>query len=66
MDLINELKSMGYKYIIMPKRNRTKFWATKANMVNGDFDDNSRFDEFVDDSKIFTVLPKGVFIDLNA
>ena len=45
MNLINELKDMGYNYIIMPKRNRSNFWATKAKMVNGDFNDNDDFDE---------------------
>ena len=66
MNLINELKAMGYKYIIMPKRNRSNFWATKAEMINGNFDDNDDFDEYADTDKIFAILPKGVFINLNA
>ena len=47
MDYINDLKEKGYLWIIMPKRNRKRFLATKADLgANGDFDDNDDFDEF--------------------
>lgn len=47
MDYINDLKEKGYLWIIMPKRNRKRFLATKADLgPNGDFDDNDNFDEY--------------------
>ena len=42
---LKELKESGYTYIMMPKRNKREFWATKANQKkDGTFRDNSNFD----------------------
>lgn len=44
---IENLYSEGYKYIIMPKKNRTEFYATKANQKkDGSFRDTSKFDTY--------------------
>lgn len=44
------LKSLyddGYRYIMMPKKNKKEFWATKANQKkDGTFRDASNFDSF--------------------
>ena len=66
---IDELKSKGYQYIFMPKRNKSEFYATKTNQKkDGSFRDNSNFDVFRL-SKTEEWIPgndtKGVFIRLN-
>ena len=47
MDFITDLKEKGYLWVIMPKKNRRRFLATKADLSpNGEFDDNDIFDEY--------------------
>ena len=44
---LENLYNEGYQYIIMPKRNKTEFFATKANQKkDGSFRDASKFDGF--------------------
>lgn len=47
MDFVNDLKEKGYLWIIMPKRNRKRFLATKADIgPDGKFKDDDLFDEY--------------------
>lgn len=47
MDFITDLKEKGYLWVIMPKKNRRRFLATKADLgPNCEFDDNDIFDEY--------------------
>lgn len=47
MDFVQDLKEKGYLWIIMPKRNRKRFFATKADIgPDGQFKDDDVFDEY--------------------
>ncbi len=47
MKFINDLKEKGYLWIIMPKRNRKRFYATKEDIgPDGKFKDDDKFDEY--------------------
>ncbi len=47
MEFVNDLKEKGYLWIIMPKRNRKRFFATKADIgPDGQFKDDDVFDEY--------------------
>ena len=37
MNFLNDLKEKGYLWAIMPKRNRKRFFVTKANTINGQY-----------------------------
>ena len=59
----------GYQYIVMPKKSRSKFYATKANQKkNGSFRDTAKFD-LMELSKNEKWIPgpdsKGMFIRLD-
>ena len=60
----------GYQYIVMPKKNRTEFYATKANQKkDGTFRDTAKFDVMKldgSDEWIPGSDSKGVFIKLGA
>lgn len=66
---LKDLQDQEYKYIIMPKKNRTEFYATKANQKkDGTFRDTAKFDvmKLVDlDEWIPGNDSKGVFIHLD-
>ena len=65
---LKSLQSDGYQYIIMPKKNRTEFYATKSNQKkDGTFRDTAKFDGFklVDSDEWIPGADKGVFIRLD-
>lgn len=67
MNWINELKQKGYKYLVMPKRNKKSFFATKAvQKKDGSFKDTANFDEYQLDKDEEWPFDKNVFINLQA
>ena len=64
MDFLNDLKEKGYLWTIMPKRNRKRFFVTKANTVNGQFQDDDKFDEYALEKNETRDLEKGVWYKL--
>ena len=69
MEIFNDLRENGYKYIVIPKRNKTRLWATKAKIKkDGTFRDSALFEEFRCNSQIekeaLKILPKDVVITL--
>lgn len=64
MDFLNDLKEKGYLWTIMPKRNRKRFFVTKANTVNGQFQDDDKFDEYALEKNETWDLEKGVWYKL--
>lgn len=67
---LKNLHDEGYQYIVMPKKNRTEFYATKANQKkDGTFRDTAKFDVMKlngSDEWIPGSDSKGVFIKLGA
>lgn len=67
---LNDLHKDGYQYVVMPKKNRTEFYATKANQKkDGTFRDTAKFDVMKlegSDEWIPGSDSKGVFIKLGA
>lgn len=66
---IANLKSNGYKYIVMPKGKSKKFYATKSDkrMKNGKFYANEEFDEYALNKEELWIPgkdTKGVYIKL--
>jgi len=45
-ELRDSLRKDGYKYAFMLASNKKEYFATKEEMINGDFDDNSDWDCF--------------------
>ena len=67
---LKDLQNEGYKYMIMPKGSRKKFYATKGDMLKTrvDFRDNVEFGEFkLEENDIwpFGSEAKGIFINLT-
>ena len=66
---LNDLHKEGYQYIVMPKRNKSEFYATKANQKkDGSFRDTSKFDIYrleKGESWIPGDDTKNIFICLN-
>ena len=67
---LKDLYDDGYQYIVMPKKNRSEFFATKANQKkDGSFRDASKFDSFKlegEEEWIPSPDSKGVFIKLSS
>lgn len=67
---LSDLHKDGYQYVVMPKKNRTEFYATKANQKkDGTFRDAAKFDVMKlegSDEWIPGSDSKGVFIKLVA
>ena len=60
MNFVQDLKEKGYLWIIMPKKNRKRFLATKADIgPNGQFKDDDIFDEYSLDKNETWDLEKG-------
>lgn len=64
MNFLNDLKEKGYLWAIMPKRNRKRFFVTKADTVNGQFQDDDKFDEYALEKNEIWDLEKGVWYKL--
>ena len=64
MDFLNDLKEKGYLWTIMPKRNRKRFFVTKADTVNGQFQDDDKFDEYTLEKNEIWDLEKGIWYKL--
>ena len=65
MDYINELIEKGYKYLIMPTRNKKTFFATKAvQKKDGTFKDSANFDEYQLTKDEMWPFDKNVYINL--
>ena len=64
MDFLNDLKEKGYLWAIMPKRNRKRFFVTKANTINGQFKDDDKFDEYTLEKNEIWDLEKGIWYKL--
>ena len=64
MDYLNVLKEKGYLWVIMPKRNRKRFLATKADTINGQFQDDDKFDEYSFETGEKWELEKGIWYRL--
>lgn len=64
MDYLNDLREKGYLWVIMPKRNRKRFFATKADTVNGQFQDDDRFDEYALEAGETWDFEKGIWYKL--
>ena len=66
---LKDLQDEGYQYIIMPKKNKSEFYATKANQKkDGTFRDTAKFDVFKlenSDEWIGGKDTKGVFLHLD-
>lgn len=66
---LKDLQDEGYQYIIMPKKNKTEFFATKANQKkDGSFRDTAKFDVFKldkEDEWVGGRDSKGIFIHLD-
>lgn len=65
MKLIEELKEQGYKMILIPKRSRTKFYATKEEYP---LKDDANIDEYIaetdEEKAALKVLPRNTWINL--
>ena len=64
MNYLDDLKEKGYLWAIMPKRDRKRFLATKADTVNGKFNNNDLFDEYSLEKGETWDLEKGVWYKL--
>ena len=71
MEIFEKLKKDGYRYIIIPKKSRIRFWATKDKMKKDNtFKDSTIFKEFrlttnLEKRAFNEVLPKDVFINIT-
>lgn len=66
---LKDLYDKGYQYVVIPKKNKKEFYATKANQKkNGTFRDTAKFDTMKltgTDEWIPGSDAKGVFIKLD-
>ena len=67
-ELVEFLRSSGYRYLIVPARNRKRFLATKAKLNGSDFRPDDIFDEYTvetaSEQEFYNMLQKGVFYKL--
>lgn len=67
-ELVEFLRSSGYRYMIVPVRNRKRFLATKAQLNGPDFRSDDLFDEYTvetaSEQEFYNMLQKGVFYKL--
>lgn len=66
LGFLNQLKEDGFKYIIVPKRSRTKLLAAKVDLPLKDTDTIYEFTMDTDlEKEALKVLPKNTWIDIN-
>lgn len=63
-EFLLKLKRENYLYAMMPKRNRKKFYVTKAEMIDGTFADDDLIDEYTLEDNEKWDLDKGVWYKL--